>query len=89
MIMNTVQIKIEVLEVKGWTLAALSDELGVHHMTVRRWRSGDRSPENAKTVLMALDTLIRRKRIPKQRRDAPGSRRGGSRLTSRLPSATT
>ena len=72
--MNAVQIKIEVLQVKGWTLAAVSDELGVHHMTVRRWHTGDRFPENAKSVMMALDQLLKRKRIPRQRRYTKGSR---------------
>ena len=74
MSMNAVQEKIEELQAKGWTLAALSDELDVHHMTVRRWQTGDRFPENVKPVMMALDQLLKRKRVPKQRRYAPGSR---------------
>ena len=73
--MNEVQEKLSELQSKGWTLAALSDEMGVHHMTVRRWLSGDRYPENVKMVLMGLDALTRRKRIPKQRRYGPESRK--------------
>ena len=73
--MNEVQAKLSALQLKGWTLAALSDELGVHHTTVRRWLSGDRYPEIAKMVLMGLDALLKRKRIPKQRHYGPESRK--------------
>ena len=73
--MNEIQQRIVELQAKGWTIAAIAAELDVHHSTVRRWESGDRYPENAKPVLMAFDALLQRKRIPKQRRYAPGSRR--------------
>ena len=73
--MNDVQQRIEELRVKGWTLAAIADETGVTSRAVDHWRVGRRYPENSKLVLAALDALLKRKRIPKQRRYAPGSRR--------------
>ena len=45
---------------------------------VEYWKAGQRYPENAKMVLMGLDALLRRRRIPKQRRYAPGARKRGS-----------
>ncbi len=72
--MNDVQAKISELKSKGWTLAALASELDMHWNTVNRWDKGTRFPDNPKPVLMALDTLLQRKRIPKRKRYAPGSR---------------
>jgi len=63
-----IQQKLAQLKDKGWTNVAIADELEVHHMTIRRWQTGDRYPENAKPVAMALDNLIARKLVPKQRR---------------------
>ncbi len=66
--MNDVQTKIAGLETKGWTLAAIADELGVTVNAVEKWKHGDRSPANSKAVLAMLDEIIKRKRIPKKRR---------------------
>lgn len=66
--MNDIQIKIKELQEKGWTLAALSDELGVTVNAVEKWKAGERYPSNAKAVLKLLDQLAGRKRVPKQRR---------------------
>jgi len=66
--MNDIQIKIKELQEKGWTLAALADELGVTVNAVEKWKAGDREPHNMKVVLMVLDQFLERKRIPKQRR---------------------
>ena len=66
--MNEVQTKIAELQQKGWTLAALADELGVTVNAVEKWKAGDRYPRNAKAVLALLNQLIVRKRIPKKRR---------------------
>jgi transcriptional regulator with XRE-family HTH domain len=63
-----VQNKIAQLQDKGWTLAALADELGVTTNAVGKWKSGERSPNNTKAVLMLLDKLMKQKRIPKKRR---------------------
>ena len=73
--MNEVQQRIRLLVDKGWSLVAMANELGVTWRAVAYWRDGERYPENAKPVLMALDALLKRKRIPKQRRYAKGSRR--------------
>ena len=69
--MNDVQEKIAELTSKGWTLAALADEMGVSWVTASRWRSGEQYPENGKAVVLALGTLSTRK-PPKRRRYAPG-----------------
>ncbi len=72
--MNQIQEKITTLKDKGWSLAAIADELGVHWYTAQRWHKGEQYPDTPKPVLMALDALLKRKRIPKQRRYAKGSR---------------
>ena len=69
--MNDVQQKLVELRERGWSVASMADELGVHNMTVHRWVSGNRYPENSKPVLMALDTLVKRK--PPPRRRYPGT----------------
>ena len=66
--MNELQIKLLELKDRGWTMAAIADELGVSHMAVFRWQKGMRNAENSRSVLHMLDTLMKRKRIPKQRR---------------------
>jgi transcriptional regulator with XRE-family HTH domain len=63
-----VQAKIAELQDKGWTLAALADELEVTPNAIEKWKSGDRNPNNTKALLLLLDQLLKRKRIPKKRR---------------------
>ena len=70
--MNDVQTIVGELRNKGWTLAAIADEVGTHRETVSRWLSGQYYPENAKAVLVVLNQLADRKRIPKRRRYAEG-----------------
>jgi len=75
--MNTeIQSIITQLTEKGWTLAAIADELGVTSDTVELWRAGKRNPTNAKGILLMLDKVLKKKRIPKKRRYAHGSRWG-------------
>lgn len=69
--MNNVQAKLGELKEQGWSLAALADELGMHWNTVNRWDKGTRYPDNLRPVLMALDTLMKRK--PPPRRRYPGT----------------
>jgi hypothetical protein len=76
--MTDVQTIIADLKAKGWTLAAIADEVGVTWFTVKRWETGEQYPDTPKPVLMMLDSLLKRKRIPKQRRYAKGSRTKGS-----------
>jgi len=66
--MNEIQTKIAELHEKGWTLAAIADELEVTVNAVEKWKAGDRQPQNSKGVLMLLDQLMNKKRIPKQKR---------------------
>ena len=63
---------------RGWTLASIADELGVTSDTVENWRAGRRNATNAKGILAMLDKLLKKKRIPKKRRYAKGSRQRGS-----------
>ncbi len=68
--MNDIQSRLAELQEKGWTLAALADELGVTVNAVEKWKAGNRYPSNAKAILMLLEQLTERKRIPKKRRYA-------------------
>jgi ribosome-binding protein aMBF1 (putative translation factor) len=68
LVMNEIQRVIAALEEKGWTLAALADELEVAHNTVEKWKAGDRQPANSKAIFVMMDAISRRKRIPKKRR---------------------
>jgi transcriptional regulator with XRE-family HTH domain len=74
-VMNEVQKGISELQDKGWTLAALADELEVTPNAVEKWKAGDRNPSNVKAILVLFDQLARRKRIPKKRRYKPHTRR--------------
>lgn len=69
-VMNDVQTRIAQLQEKGWTLAALADELGVTPNAVEKWKAGDRYPRLERPVIDALDRLAKLKRIPKKRRYA-------------------
>ena len=66
--MNEVQERIEALRQKGWTLAAIADELEVTNDAVGKWRAGDRYPKNAKGVFEILDGLLQYGTPPKKRR---------------------
>jgi orotate phosphoribosyltransferase-like protein len=78
--MNDIQRKVAELQEKGWTLAAIADELEVTVNAVEKWKAGDRQPRNSKAVLVLLDQLVGRKRIPQKRRYAVGSRKREVRL---------
>jgi transcriptional regulator with XRE-family HTH domain len=75
-LMNDVQGRIARLQERGWTLAAIADELDVADITVQKWKRGERYPNHAKAITTQLDRLVKRKRIPKKRRYQPGRRRG-------------
>lgn len=72
--MNEIQDKIAQLLEKHWTMASIADELEVTPDTVENWRAGRRNATNAKGMLIILDELLLRKRIPKKKRYAKGSR---------------
>ena len=71
--MNDVQEKLLELKDRGWTMAAIADELDVSHMSVFRWQKGMRKADNSRSVLHMLAILMKRKRIPKRRRRGPSS----------------
>jgi transcriptional regulator with XRE-family HTH domain len=65
--MGTIQQQLETLLHKGWTIAAISDALGYNRETISRWRKGS-TPPSQKVIELALNDLLRRKRVPKQKR---------------------
>ena len=81
--MNDVQIKLLELKDRGWTMRAIADELAVSHITVYRWQKGIRKAENSRSVVHMLDTLIKRKRIPKRKRRGSNSSLRNSSTISR------
>jgi len=70
-----IQIKLAVLEKKGWTITALSEKLGQTVNTLEKWKKGQRNPANERAVMEMLDRIEKLKRIPKKRRYAKGSRK--------------
>lgn len=66
--MTEVQELIAELQGKGWTLAAMADELGVDDSSIYRWQKGMRSPTNIVGVLAILRGLAQRRRVPKRKR---------------------
>ena len=66
--MDDVQDVVAALVNKGWSLAAIADELGVHAETVMRWKAGTHQPTNAKPVILVLEGLRRRQKVPKRKR---------------------
>lgn len=72
--MEQIKCAIRALSAKGWTLAAIADEVGVTSQTIENWNAGKRNASNPKGVLVILEALLRKKQIPKQRRYAKDSR---------------
>lgn len=72
--MNEIQERIASLEQKGWTLAALADELGITKNAVEKWKAGHRQPTNPKAIFALIDKIATYKRIPKKKRYTKGSR---------------
>lgn len=70
--MHIIQIKIMELEDRGWTLAALADEIGMSVNTVEKWKAGDNRPRYRLKMYNLLDQIKQRKRIPKKRRYKKG-----------------
>jgi transposase-like protein len=65
--MNEVQRIIGELEERGWTLAAIARELEVSWKTVHRWKHGSREPHHARLIILGLERLRARRRIPKRK----------------------
>jgi len=60
------------LRTKGWTNAAIADEIGVTVNAVEKWQSGGRNITPSHLIL--LNQLTKRKRIPPGKRYQKGSR---------------
>ena len=65
------------LRAKGWTWAAIADELEVTKNAVEKWNAGDRTPANRKSTSEHLERLLKVKRVPKKRRYAKAVGRHG------------
>ncbi len=65
---NEIQKIIGKLQNKGWTLAALADELEITVNAVEKWKAGDRQPRNAKAVISLLSQILEIKLAPKKKR---------------------
>ena len=61
--MNDVQKRLAALKEKGWTLAAIADELEITVNAVVKWQAGDRTPSNHKSTLEHLDRLLQQRRV--------------------------
>ena len=65
---NATQVRLASLKEKGWSWAAIADELGLTVNAVEKWVSGHHKPAKENETLRLLDQLIAKKRIPKRRR---------------------
>jgi hypothetical protein len=70
---TAIQTALAALKEKGWSLAAIADELQVSWVTAWRWKKGQ-MPVHVQLVAGAMDELLKKKRIPKMRRYIPGQR---------------
>ena len=64
-----VQQKLLALQKRGWTIPAIAQAIGMSTSAVEKWKAGDRNPRGQKMVTAALDALLRKKRVPKRRRN--------------------
>ncbi len=69
--MAEIQDLLAQLQAKGWTIAAIADELGMARHSVAGWKSGKHQPANYRVVGVALQQLNIRRRVPKRRRYGP------------------
>lgn len=46
-----IQVKLAIFQGKGWTLAALADDLEQTVNTLEKWKAGKMNPANEKAVL--------------------------------------
>ena len=67
--MNEIQLRLEKLKKKRWTIAAIADRVGTKWFTVKRWETGESYPNLDGAVIMALDQLATEK-APMTRRYA-------------------
>jgi transcriptional regulator with XRE-family HTH domain len=72
--MDDVQTLLADLKAKGWTKASIADEIGVKVNAVEKWQSGDRNISQSRFILL---NQLTKKKPPKKRRYARGSRLSG------------
>ena len=65
--MNEIQLRLEKLKKKRWTIAAIADRGGTKWFTVKRWETGESYPNLDGAVIMALDQLSTEKAPMKRR----------------------
>jgi transcriptional regulator with XRE-family HTH domain len=70
--MHFIQVKLMGLQQRGWSLAALADELRMTVNTIEKWKAGSSKPRYRTKIYNLLDQIEKRKRIPKKRRYAKG-----------------
>ena len=83
--MNEVQEAIASLQAKGWTLAAIADELEITVNAVEKWKAGQRTPANRKSMLEHLGRLLQQRHVPPQRRYQKGARADGTQTADAHP----
>ena len=54
---NPIQVKLDALQKKRWTLAALADAIGLKINTLEKWKAGQRNPANETAVLAMLELI--------------------------------
>ena len=65
--MNDVQEMLAKLQLNGWTLSAIADDLGVTVSAVEKWKAGTRYPGVPRPILVVLNGLADTKPPPKRR----------------------
>ena len=70
--MDDVQPILTELKSRGWTNASIADTIGVTVNAVEKWQSGDRNISQSRFILL---TQLLKKKPPKKRRYAKGSRK--------------
>lgn len=70
--MDDVQPLLADLKAKGWTNHSIADEIAVTVNSVEKWQAGDRNISRSHLILL---NQLTKKKPPKKRRYAKGSRR--------------
>ena len=65
--MNEIQLRLEKLKKKRWTIAAIADRVGTKWFTVKRWETGESYPNLDGAGIMSLDQLSTEKAPMKRR----------------------
>jgi transcriptional regulator with XRE-family HTH domain len=66
--MTEIQDLLTQLRAKGWSIAAIADDLKVNYYTIYRWEQGLTSPSNPAPVCRMLAEMLQQEAIPKKRR---------------------